>query len=82
MIMVTGPSFSNSTAIMAPNSPLQIVEQFPYSYMADAALMHAASIEQSHLKNKELAKQHYEKLIDEYPTSIYTAQAKKNYRKL
>jgi len=61
---------------------LQIVEQFPYSYMADAALMHAASIEQSHLKNKELAKQHYEKLIDEYPTSIYTAQAKKNYRKL
>ena len=61
---------------------LQIVEQYPDSYMADAALMHAALIEQSHLKNKELAKQHYEKLIDEYPTSIYTAQAKKNYRKL
>ena len=60
----------------------QIVEQYPESYMADAALMHAALIEQSHLKNKELAKQHYEKLIDEYPTSIYTAQAKKNYRKL
>jgi tetratricopeptide (TPR) repeat protein len=61
---------------------LQIVEQYPESYMADAALMHAALIEQSHLKNKELAKQHYEKLIDEYPTSIYTAQAKKNYREL
>ena len=61
---------------------LQIVEQYPYSYMADAALMQAALIEQNHLKNKELAKQHYEKLIDEYPTSIYTAQAKKNYRKL
>jgi len=44
--------------------------------------MQAALIEQNHLKNKELAKQHYEKLIDEYPTSIYTAQAKKNYRKL
>ena len=61
---------------------LQIVEQYPESYMADAALMHAALIEQNELKNKELAKQHYEKLIDEYPTSIYTAQAKKNYRKL
>ena len=61
---------------------MQIVEQYPGSYMADAALMHAALIEQSQLKNKELAKQHYEKLIDEYPTSIYTAQAKKNYRKL
>lgn len=61
---------------------LQIVEQSPDSYMADAALMHAAMIEQNELKNKESAKQHYEKLIDEYPTSIYTAQAKKNYRKL
>ena len=61
---------------------LQIMEQYPYSYMADAALMNAALIEQNQLKNKELAKQHYEQLIDEYPTSIYTAQAKKNYRKL
>ena len=61
---------------------LQIVEQYSNSYMADAALMHAAMIEQNNLKNKELSKQHYEKLIDEYPTSIYTAQAKKNYRKL
>ena len=61
---------------------LQIVEQYAESYMADAALMQAALIEQNQLKDKESAKQHYEKLIDEYPTSIYTAQAKKNYRKL
>ena len=61
---------------------LQIVEQHPDSYMADAALMRAALMEQNELKDKELAKQHYEKLIDDYPTSIYTAQAKKNYRKL
>ncbi|MBQ8958451.1 MAG: tetratricopeptide repeat protein [Bacteroidales bacterium] len=61
---------------------LQIVEQYPDSYMADAALMRAALLEQNELKSKEVAKQHYEKLIDDYPTSIYTAQAKKNYRKL
>ena len=61
---------------------LKIVEQFAYSYMADAALMQAALIEQNQLKDKASAAQHYEKLIDEYPTSIYTAQAKKNYRKL
>ena len=61
---------------------LQIVEQYPESYMADAALMHAALLEHNELKEKEQAKQHYEKLIDEYPTSIYTAQAKKNYRKM
>ena len=61
---------------------LKIVEQFAYSYMADAALMQAALIEQNQLKDKASAAQHYEKLIDEYPTSIFTAQAKKNYRKL
>ena len=61
---------------------LQIVEQYSDSYMADAALMRTALIEQNELKNKELAKQHYEQLIDNYPTSIYTAQAKKNFRKL
>ena len=38
---------------------LQIVEQYPDSYMADAALMQAALTEQNQLKNKELAKQHY-----------------------
>ena len=61
---------------------LQIVERYPDSYMADAALMRAALIEHNNLKNKALAKQHYEQLIDDYPTSIYTAQAKKNFRKL
>ena len=61
---------------------LQIVTVFPDSYMADDALMKAALIEHQHLKDKESAKKHYEQLIDQYPTSLYTAQAKKNYRKL
>jgi len=60
----------------------RIFTEFPDSYMADAALMQAALIEHNQLKEREKAKQHYEKLIDEYPTSLYTAQAKKNYRKL
>jgi tetratricopeptide (TPR) repeat protein len=61
---------------------LQIVQTFPDSYMADDALMQAALIEHRQLKAKEAAKKHYEMLIDQYPTSLYTAQAKKNYRKL
>lgn len=61
---------------------LQIVKEFPDSYMADDALMQAALLEHQQLKNREAAKQHYEQLIDQYPTSLYTAQAKKNYRKL
>lgn len=61
---------------------LKIVEQFPDSYMADDALMRAALLEHHQLKVREAAKTHYEQLIDQYPTSLYTAQAKKNYRKL
>ena len=61
---------------------LQVVTEFPESYMADDALMRAALIEDQHLKNWDAAKRHYEQLIDQYPTSLYTAQAKKNYRKL
>ena len=61
---------------------LQIVKEFPDSYMADDALMQAALLEHQQLKSREAAKQHYEQLIDQYPTSLYTAQAKKNYRKL
>lgn len=60
----------------------QVVTLFPDSYMADDALMKAALIEDQQLNNREAAKQHYEQLIDQYPTSLYTAQAKKNYRKL
>ena len=61
---------------------LQIVSEFPDSYMADDALMRAALIEDQQLHDKEAAQQHYEQLIDTFPTSLYTAQAKKNYRKL
>ena len=61
---------------------LRIVADFPDSYMADDALMKAALLEHFQLKDRESAKEHYELLIDKYPTSLYTAQAKKNYRKL
>lgn len=68
--------------VQADSLFLQIVQAFPDSYMADDALMHAALLEHQQLKAKEAAKAHYEMLIDQYPTSLYTAQAKKNYRKL
>lgn len=72
----------NSEYLMADSLYLQVVRQFPESYMADDALMKAALIEDQQLKRRDAAKQHYEQLIDQYPTSLYTAQAKKNYRKL
>jgi len=67
---------------LADSLYLQVVNGFPDSYMADDALMRAALLEDLQLKDKESAKKHYEQLIDQYPTSLYTAQAKKNFRKL
>lgn len=67
---------------MAKDLYISIVTKYPDSYIADAALMKAAQLEHERLNEEKLALQHYEKLIDEYPASIHTAQAKKNYRKL
>ncbi len=68
--------------LMADSLYTRIFTVYPDSYMADDALMKAALTEQDHLNNKEAAMHHYEMLIDNYPTSIYTSPAKKNYRKL
>ncbi len=58
-----------------------IFSRYPDSYMADDALMKAASINQT-LGNQDQAMRYYEQLIDSWPTSIYAAEARKNYRKL
>ena len=58
------------------NYPLKDIEISHNEENAPFIILH------NELKDKESAKQHYEQLIDNYPTSIYTAQAKKNYRKL
>ena len=73
---------ANHDYILADSLYLRVANEFPDSYMADDALMKAALIEHQQLKDKEAAKRHYEQLIDQYPTSLYIAQAKKNYRKL
>lgn len=67
---------------LADSLYLQVATAFPDSYMADDALMRAALLEHQQLNEREAAKQHYEQLIDRYPTSLYNAQARKNYRKL
>ena len=61
---------------------MDIATRYSYSYMADDALMHAALLDQNRLNDPSAAMENYERLIDQYPTSIFSAQAKKNYRKL
>lgn len=54
---------------------------YPGSYIADDALMKSAGIA-TQKKDIETAKSLYEAIIDEYPTSIYTTEAKRLYRNL
>ena len=58
-----------------------IYTMFPGSYIADDAIMNNAAIAVSDNDN-EKAKSLYEAVINEYPTSIYTTEAKRLYRNL
>lgn len=61
---------------------LQISEQFPKSILADKSLFKLAALYENQLKNTEKAKAYYEKIILDYPDSIYTIDARKRYRYL
>ncbi|HUH74936.1 MAG TPA: hypothetical protein VLZ75_11100 [Chitinophagales bacterium] len=61
---------------------LQIVEQFPSSILADKALFQLAALYENQLSNLEKAKSYYEKIILDYPDSIFTIDARKRYRYL
>jgi tetratricopeptide (TPR) repeat protein len=60
----------------------QVVEFYPYDITADDALMLRAELNEDHLDNKEQALECYEKLLIDYPTSLYTDRARKRYNAL
>lgn len=53
---------------------------YPDSYITDDALMRDATLCQDRLHDYDRARQCYEQLIDDYPTSIFVPQARKKYR--
>ncbi len=60
----------------------KINTEFYYDILADDAIFTLAEIYLEKLKNTEKAKALYEKILLEYKGSIYTAEARKRYRKL
>ena len=50
--------------------------------LGDDALMMSAELNENHLGNKKRAKEQYEKILLEHPTSLYTEQSRKRYDKL
>lgn len=59
-----------------------LTEQQTSSIWADDALFTLADLYEKNLKDVELAKNLYQKLINDYPGSMFTAEARKRFRKL
>ncbi|MCC2545763.1 tetratricopeptide repeat protein [Hymenobacter sp. BT175] len=53
-----------------------------YDILSDDALFLTASIQEENLQDREKAKELYNQLLVKYPGSIYTAEARKRFRKL
>lgn len=58
----------------------KIVEELPYDILSDDALFEWASILDNQLNNKEKAKELYQRLLVEYPGSLFVAEARKRFR--
>ena len=60
----------------------RLVSFYPYDITADDALILRAELNEDKLSNPEVARQCYEKLLLDYPTSLYTDRARKRYNAL
>lgn len=60
----------------------QIIGNPKYDILSDDALFLLARIEEENLKQPDMAMQHYNEVITKYPGSIFTAEARRRYRKL
>ena len=60
----------------------KIIKEFSYDILADDAIFTLAGIFQQKIKDNEKAKGLYEKILTEHKGSIYSAEARKRFRKL
>jgi TolA-binding protein len=60
----------------------QIIQNPKYDILSDDALFTLARIEEDNLKQPDAAMQHYNEVLTKYPGSIFTAEARRRFRKL
>jgi tetratricopeptide (TPR) repeat protein len=60
----------------------RVVEFYPYDITADDALIMRAELNEQRLDNADVARQCYERILIDYPSSIYADQARKRYNAL
>ena len=66
----------------AENNLLAILDHHQESLFTDDALFNLALLYEQHLSNPARAKEMYEKIIFDFPSSIYLVPARKAFRKL
>jgi len=59
-----------------------LFETYPDSYLADEAIYESGLLLEHNLENLTLASERYQLLIDNYPASIFVAEARRRYRML
>ncbi len=57
----------------------EIIIKYPTDIMADDAIYLLAELCETHLNNTQRAKEYYEKIILDYPNSLYVTEARKRY---
>lgn len=67
---------------LAASNYLRLIQNIPESILKDDAYFQLAELYKNHLNNPEKAKEMYQKIIFEFPSSIYLVDARKKYRKL
>ena len=60
----------------------RLVEFYPYDITADDALMLRAELNEQQLSNPDVARECYERLLLDYPSSLYVDHARKRYNAL
>jgi tetratricopeptide (TPR) repeat protein len=68
--------------VMAAECLTKIVEDYHYDITADNALYMLAELNEHQLNNKEKAQQLYQQLLEDYPASLFTVEARKRFRSL
>jgi len=67
---------------MAATSYSEIIEKYQYDLLADDAMFNLAGLLETQLNNKVKAMELYEKILTQYPGSLYVVEARKRFRSL
>lgn len=83
ILMAKARVYIKQNNVSAASTELQkIIENFSFDLWADDALFTLAGIYETSLKNPEKAQQLYQKIITDFPGSLYVVEARKRFRQL